>query len=199
MLEYKSMKSSPRESLPNTQAWGGTTDPTDHDPESFRYLVHMDSGLTYFKTAACIYRLLDTHPEKEGARYLDDLSQIRTANTLSASLIDQNNKKLWFAGRYGLILNILEQDIIATAPHDAYPYDAEYFGWIKSKYGVMKPEALIAKTTGHNEVVCTPSAVTVAGVLLLDETWPDRPDTPHLEDVISQATESNLPIVVLGR
>ncbi len=93
--------------------WGETSDPKEHDPKKFRYLVH---ALNPFATA--LQPLVAISAESSGAYKVDKSEGDQSINlfdqperlgervSLSMSLIDQNHTGTW--GQGGIIVDAPE-------------------------------------------------------------------------------------------
>ena len=102
-----------------SEYWGGVTDPGQHDPTSFRYLVH---GLNLGDTSHAAYlrrRAIDLGIGDIPGQAIDlsaEPHRIRETVTKSTSLIDPHYTTLTWAWA-GLILGVPAEDVLITSPH----------------------------------------------------------------------------------
>lgn len=84
------------EKLTDIHLWGGTTDPTQHDPQQYRYLVHAINPASYMNIIT-----IKASEARDGITYnnswgdqsismYDQPERISERVSLSMSLIDQN-------------------------------------------------------------------------------------------------------------
>jgi hypothetical protein len=113
--------------LPSSQTdsvhWGDTTDPSSHDPNNFRYLVH---GMSVRGTASMAeayeginrdsYGLTDEAVAAQRTDLLSTPEQVQKRITMSTSLIDAERRHTW--NEAGIILGVPEEDVLITAPRD---------------------------------------------------------------------------------
>ncbi len=154
--------------MPGTHftVWGGVTDPACHDPESYRYLVHIDSGFIDYE-------------QKRKRYFIDDLTEIdiplgtghRTSRNrqpvISASLISHEVNPLFVSGSHGLILEAPDDAIIATSATDIW-IDDESLDRL-SRLSPHEANQLLEQTSPitNNEVVLDPRLLVVTGIIFL--------------------------------
>jgi hypothetical protein len=145
---------------PPTEIWGSVTDPTQHDPENFRYLVHainplavhtmpladMQFGQHIISSAATGDQRISMYnePERVGERV-----------SLSMSLIDSGHTATW--GNAGLIIEAPKANIAITSPIDAgiLNADHELLSAMANAGNIMDGDELLERTSvyEHNEIV----------------------------------------------
>ncbi len=91
--------------------WGETTDPKEHNPKHFRYLVHAINPFAKMSaTAGCALGLMEGFgPETSGDQSISMYKQperIGDRVSASMSLIDQDHTATW--GPVGLLLMLLK-------------------------------------------------------------------------------------------
>ncbi len=111
------------EKEPEIKIWGEVSDPKEHDPKKFRYLVHAFNPL-----ATATQRLAAISSEISGAYKVDKSQGDQSINlfdqpdrlgervSLSMSLIDQEHTETW--GEGGIIVEAPESNIIITSSAD---------------------------------------------------------------------------------
>lgn len=139
---------------------GDTTDPTQHDPTSFRYLVH---SLNPYAASNILYMLSGVGASADpshgdGDQSINMYEQPERAAeriSLSMSLIDQDHTATW--GHGGLIISAPEENIVLTSrtDADAHNNDKNFLLEQSVRHGVMSAEQLLATTSPrqYNEVV----------------------------------------------
>jgi len=163
MLEYKLMKTP--EQSPDIPKWGGTTDPIQHDPLQYRYLVHAINPFSSMKA-----QLITLYDARDGIKYdeswgdqkismYDQPERIGERVSLSMSLIDQDHTATW--GEAGLIVEAPEQNVVLTSSSDvgAHNNNLDFLLKQAQNHGVMSVDNLISSTSPHsyNEVVAVAS------------------------------------------
>ena len=139
---------------------GDTTDPTQHDPTSFRYLVH---SLNPYAALNILYMLSSVGASADPSHGDGDQSinmyeqpeRVAERISLSMSLIDQDHTATW--GHGGLIISAPEENIVLTSrtDADAHNNDKNFLLEQSVRHGVMSAEQLLATTSPrqYNEVV----------------------------------------------
>lgn len=117
-----SEKDRPIEQYHQPRFWGETTDPKEHSPKHFRYLVHAINP--FAKIGAMAGCALDSMegfgPEASGDQSISMYKQperIGDRVSASMSLIDQDHTATWGSG--GLIIDAPEENIVITSGADA--------------------------------------------------------------------------------
>lgn len=139
---------------------GDTTDPTQHDPTSFRYLVH---SLNPYAALNILYMLssvgASTDPSHgdgdQSINMYEQPERVAERISLSMSLIDQDHTATW--GHGGLIISAPEENIVLASrtDADAHNNDKNFLLEQSVRHGVMSAEQLLATTSPrqYNEVV----------------------------------------------
>jgi len=126
-------------------SWGNITDPTLHNPESFRYLVHADTGC------------------HNTTRYFaDDLDAITELDMVSASLIDSAHSRT-FASTFGIIIEVPVQDVLAA---DCRDLNSKNNTSVALSMGVKDPEVILEGSTDFmwNEILINPKDIMIRGI-----------------------------------
>ena len=103
---------------PNTgvEIWGGVTDPTEHNPENFRYLLLRDTG-----THEWIPNRSGIGQKAESSSFLiEDPARIVEIPGVWGSVIDQDHMSIPPQGRHLLIAEVDADGVVMTEPHDHY-------------------------------------------------------------------------------
>lgn len=111
------------EEEPGPKIWGGVSDPKEHDPKKFRYLVH---AFNPFATASQplvaisaelsgVYKG-DKSEGDQSINLFEEPERLGERVSLSMSLIDQEHTETWEQG--GIIVEAPEENIVITSPVD---------------------------------------------------------------------------------
>jgi len=184
----------------NFKPWGGVTSPNLHNPELFRYLIHVDSGFN--------------DPEVTSKRFFtDNISSINNPFRLSAqrghwndkpeqplyisaSLIDTQHRKLFVGGRHGLIIEAPREGILATSPTDILTAGVK----IHDKALILEPNELLEATAEerYNEVVIRPELIVVRAIAYLNSAiYSHHLEGPSLEELEGVSRSLSLPLIML--
>lgn len=149
------------EHLAEAPKWGGTTDPNQHDPTNFRYLVH---AINPFSSISA--RIITMYDARDGITYdeswgdqkismYDQPERLGERVSLSMSLIDQDHTATW--GEAGLIVEAPEQNIVLTSSSDAGAHNnnLDFLLQQADKHGVLSGDNLMRSSSpySYNEVV----------------------------------------------
>ena len=141
--------------------WGQTTDPSQHNPDGFRYLVHAFN--LYARGNALILNNLVTQDEgtvtdEVGDQSIDVFKEPERINervSLSMSLIDQDHTATW--GGAGIIVAVPESSIVLTSPTDAGVPNSHRNHLIAKgrSMGILSPDEMLERSSPieHNEIV----------------------------------------------
>lgn len=146
-----------------SKVWGGVTDPSHHNPDRYRYLVHAFNPfakLTMPLAQLTAHRdgIMDATDKSHGDQSIDLFRQPDRLNervSLSTSLIDQDHHGTW--GSIGLILEAPEDNIVITASSDVGSLNAspDFLRQQAESHRHMSGDQLLQQTppTSYNEVV----------------------------------------------
>lgn len=149
------------EQLAEAPVWGGTTDPTQHDPKQFRYLVHAINPFSQMNALQ-----ITLYDAKDGIEYdeswgdqkismYEQPERVSERVSLSMSLVDQDHSATW--GEAGLIVEAPEQNVVLTSSSDAGAHNNNLNFLLRQaqKHGVMSGDNLLRSTSpySYNEVV----------------------------------------------
>ena len=194
MAETSTTLSSPE--VEDQAIWGGVTDPTQHDPKHFRYLLHIDSG----------HRLVpfdpnDPHNDDLWEYALDDPDKLRSLDYISASLVDENHPVLYqfTSSSHGFILESPKSSIIAATSRDMFARSkSKSAEGLRNEFGVPDPEQLLNETRINewNEVVVSPDGMVIKALFWTDTKADD--EAPFEKEAVKSAAEKlRLPFLEL--
>lgn len=105
------------------EPWGNVTDPKNHNPTKFRYLVHAINPMATTSMGMVGAMVLKDEPtsvnKDEGDQTLNLFSNPEKLDqrvALSSSLVDQTHHGTW--GRAGLIYETPSENVLITSPQD---------------------------------------------------------------------------------
>lgn len=165
-----------------TLYWGDVTNPLEHNPDNFRYLVHMDTGRW--------------SEDSEKRFYVDNIDSIFTAPRLSTSLIS-NNRKRAFVAIHGFIVGVPECDVLATHSGDMWSSKLET-EHLMEQWPVQPPEDVLNGPSTwpvNNEVIVSPEQMTIMGILVTATCF--YSDSHSIEFLCLKADELLVPIVTV--
>ena len=141
--------------------WGGVTDPAEHDPANFRYLIHAINPRA--RSSAIFYLRIEVGREVNYGGLVGDQSisvyhypeRLAERVFLSMSLIDQDHTCTW--GEIGLIVGAPDANIVLISIEDIGLY-RDYFKALFRPAGLSERkngDELLQNTDplDHNEVV----------------------------------------------
>ena len=140
--------------------WGQTTDPSQHNPEDFRYLVH---AFNPHARLGALFIQLVTRDEEAVADGQGDQSinvfkepeRVDERVSLSMSLIDQDHTATW--GGAGIIMAAPESSVVLTSPTDAGTPNSHRDRLIaKGRFmGILSPDEILERSSPdrYNEIV----------------------------------------------
>lgn len=147
--------------------WGETTDPKEHDPEKFRYLVHAFKPFARasqpivaisaeLSGAFQDYKLQDDKLQgDQSINLFEQPEKLGERVSLCMSLIDQNHTGTW--GKGGIIVDAPEENIVITSPTDAGSHSSsKEFLEIQARYQLPRSGEQLLQSTPrgtYNEVV----------------------------------------------
>ncbi|MFO0970850.1 MAG: hypothetical protein U0520_00655 [Candidatus Saccharimonadales bacterium] len=153
----------PNHLAPRTELWGNVTEPEQHNPQSYRYLVHainpigqrmvFASALSFSQEG--IYGSADEQPGDQTVSLIDNPERVGDRVAVSMSLIDQDHTGTW--GNAGLIVTAPEDNVILTHSRDVGTHggDIDMLRKQSERYVKFDPDQLLAASSEntYNEVV----------------------------------------------
>lgn len=183
-----------------SDSWGNTTDPREHNPQQFRYLVHMFNPFNealHGPTA-----LGEERSEQQAINLMEQPERISERVSLSMSLVDQDRMEVWGLG--GLIVYAPESNIIITSPRDSAVKNSDLRGLSDRARELprLSPEEVLNQTARgkYNEIVAQGekegSRLEVSGILLVKDIDGDTAnDSNFVAKLREQAERLGLPLI----
>jgi len=208
-MNFEGGKPATPEKEPPVKIWGEATDPKDHDPNNFRYLVH---AFNHFATAS--QPLAAISAERSGAYKVDKSQGDQSTNlfdqperldervSLSMSLIDQEHTGTW--GQGGVIVEAPEENIVITSPTDTGSHSSskEFLRKQGQDQFRISGEQLLQSTSDgiYNEVVAfakseTGETVRLKGFFIKVDKRGQPTDSVIAQKMRQHAARLNLPLV----
>lgn len=137
--------------------WGETTDPDQHNPDNFRYLVHAFNPFSLFNA---IYTSKETDASNDEVRRQSIDLRIRPEDidervSVSMSLIENGRTATYGSG--GIIVQAPESSIVLTSPTDAGAINSNKERLVAQgqSRGLLSPDQLLERGSPrtYNEVV----------------------------------------------
>lgn len=197
--ETPAVTSSEREPQPR---WGETTDPREHDPKRFRYLVHaFNSASLGMNVQAQVYG----HSARQAVNLVNEPLRVAERVSVSMSLIDQDHTQTWGSG--GLILDAPPETIMVASPKDAGVTNADERSLrLRAQQQPPLPADEVLRTMSpkyYNEVVAlgtdehTGASLRLKGFFMIQDSDGDVAD-PKLQARLKQHAETTgLPFVAI--
>lgn len=187
----------PRENISEEAFWGNTTDPKEHDPGSFRYLVH---AFNKYNEQANLGILAgwDTYSEEQAIDLLQKPDELWKRISLSMSLINQDHAVTWGPG--GLIVRSPLSNIVIASNADEHVINSK----VKNTRGsvILEPDELLKRTEAesYNEIVALGvdkegRRLELAGFFFMTDIDGDPADYSTYERMAELASYYELPAV----
>lgn len=183
--------------------WGQTTDPSQHNPEDFRYLVH---AFNPHARLGALFIQLVTRDEEAVADGQGDQSinvfkepeRVDERVSLSMSLIDQDHTATW--GGAGIIMAAPESSVVLTSPTDAGTPNSHRDRLIaKGRFmGILSPDEILERSSPdrYNEIVALGSTgLKAVGFFYKVNSRKNPIDTGLAKAIHSLGCRMSLPVV----
>lgn len=196
------------ENISNFEPWGGVTNPREHNPEKFRYLIHAINPMATVTMGLIGAVTLmdnpapnaDTGEGDQTVNLYSEPERLAERVALSCSLVDQDHTKTW--GEAGLIVEALPGNVLVTSAKDvgaiASTKEVEN---LRREYSLLTAEQLLQQTGAgsYNEVVVVASKegakVKLAG-FFYKVTSDGKPfDKSLYQQMKAHASRLNLPLI----
>lgn len=197
------------EKEPEPKIWGGVSDPKEHDPKNFRYLVHAfkpfaTASLPLVAISAELYGAyqVDKSEGNQSINLFDQPERLGERVSLSMSLIDQEHTGTW--GKGGIIVEAPEKNIVITSPTDTGSHNSskEFLRRQAQDQLRLSGEQLLQSTFDgfYNEVVAFAKAesgetVRLKGFFIKVDKHGQPTDPVIAEKMRQHAIRLNLPLV----
>lgn len=202
--EQASIQKSPTEKVerPEPKIWGNVTNPSNHNPNNFRYLVHAFNTLNEeFNLGVVLSE--EGFSQAQAIDLLKEPAKVAERVSLSMSIIDQNHTNVWgYSG--GLIVSSPETNILIASPKDvgAINSNRDALRAMASQKSLLSADEVLSQTPDgkYNEIVAL-GRTQVGGELKLDgfftvtDTDGDIDNPAIVERLKTLATAMNLPFV----
>lgn len=122
-INFEGVNPTSPEKEPELKIWGEVSDPKEHDPKKFRYLVHAfnpfaraSQPLAAISAGLSGAYRVDKSEGDQSINLFDQPERLSERVSLSMSLIDQEHTGTW--GQGGIIVEAPEGNIVITSPTD---------------------------------------------------------------------------------
>lgn len=197
------------EKEPELKIWGEVSDPKEHDPKKFRYLVHaFNPFATASQPLAAISAELsgaykvDKSEGDQSINLFDQPERLSERVSLSMSLIDQEHTGTW--GQGGIIVEAPEGNIVITSPTDTGSHSSskDFIRRQAQDQLHLSGEQLLQSTSDgiYNEVVAfakseSGETVRLKGLFIKVDKRGQPTDPVIAEKMKQHARRLNLPLV----
>ncbi len=198
--EYKSRHSRVTPTR-ETLEWGSMTDPKEHNPDYFAYIVHGLSGDSNHSQQ----RLVDLYALRDGEEiatsYENPLAKPElfvTRSHISCSLITQDYHNLWM-NKGGLILKVPRENIRKAAPEDLGTVSVgdEYDAYLPDPAWVLHGGLNEVSIAGVNKQAGTQIEIE-GGIIIVDPLTGAPVDKELARNVRLFCEKLGLPVIELG-
>lgn len=184
--------------------WGQTTDPSQHNPDNFRYLVH---AFNPFSLVNAIYISKKTGASNDEVRRQSIDLQIRPEDidervSVSMSLIENGRTATYGSG--GIIVQAPESSVVLTSPTDAGVLNSYRDRLITQgqSRGLLSPDQLLERGSPHtyNEVVALGrSGLRAVGLFYKVDSRRKPVDSDQAANMLSLGRRTGLPVVEIPK
>ena len=180
--------------------WGQTTDPSQHNPDDFRYLVHAFNPFSLFNA---IYTSKKTGASNDEVRRQSIDLRIRPEEidervSVSMSLIENGHTATY--GSSGIIVQAPESSIVLTSPTDAGAINSNKGRLVAQgqSRGLLSPDQLLERGSPrtYNEVVALGrSGLRAAGFFYKVDSRKTPVDSDLAANMLGLGRRTGLPVV----
>ena len=180
--------------------WGQTTDPDQHNPDNFRYLVHAFNPFSLFNA---IYTSKKTGASNDEVRRQSIDLRIRPEEidervSVSMSLIENGRTATYGSG--GIIVQAPESSIVLTSPTDAGAINSNkgYLVAQDQSKGLLSPDQLFERSSSrtYNEVVALGrSGLRAVGFFYKVDSRKKPVDSGLAANMLGLGSRTGLPVV----
>lgn len=180
--------------------WGETTDPDQHNPDNFRYLVHAFNPFSLFNA---IYTSKETDASNDEVRRQSIDLRIRPEDidervSVSMSLIENGRTATYGSG--GIIVQAPESSIVLTSPTDAGAINSNKERLVAQgqSRGLLSPDQLLERGSPrtYNEVVALGrSGLRAAGFFYKVDSRKKPVDSDLAANMLGLGRRTGLPVV----
>lgn len=184
--------------------WGQTTDPSQHNPDNFRYLVH---AFNPFSLVNAIYISKKTGASNDEVRRQSIDLQIRPEDidervSVSMSLIENGRTATYGSG--GIIVQAPESSVVLTSPTDAGVLNSYRDRLITQgqSRGLLSPDQLLECSSPHtyNEVIALGrSGLRAVGFFYKVDSRKKPVDSDLAANMLGLGRRTGLPVVEIPK
>ncbi len=184
--------------------WGQTTDPSQHNPDNFRYLVHAFNPFSLFNA---IYISKKTGASNDEVRRQSIDLRIRPEEideraSVSMSLIENGHTATY--GSSGIIVQAPESSIVFTSPTDAGVINSNKERLVArgQSRGLLSPDQLLEHGSPHtyNEVVALGrSGLRAVGLFYKVDSRKKPVDSDQAANMLGLGRRTGLPVVEIPK
>lgn len=184
--------------------WGQTTDPSQHNPDNFRYLVHAFNPFSLFNA---IYISKKTGASNDEVRRQSIDLRIRPEEidervSVSMSLIENGHTATYGSG--GIIVQAPESSIVFTSPTDAGVINSNKGRLVArgQSRGLLSPDQLLERSSPHtyNEVVALGrSGLRAVGFFYKVDSRKKPVDSDLAANMLGLGRRTGLPVVEIPK
>lgn len=183
--------------------WGQTTDPSQHNPGGFRYLVHAFNpdarlGALFIQLVTQDEGAVADGKGDQSINVFKEPERVDERVSLSMSLIDQGHTATW--GGAGIIVAAPESSVVLTSPTDAGVLNSHRDRLIAQgrSRGILSPDEILERSSPimHNEIVALgQSGLKAVGFFYKVNSRKNPIDAGLAESMRRLGCEMNLPVV----
>lgn len=211
MDEAKNLESKEQ---PAREAWGNTTNPKNHNPSSFRYLVYGINPMAKLTIPSIMHQEISDRTGKgksvddsvrsgQSVDLLAHPEQLVRRASLSMSLIDQEHLGTWGSG--GLIVQVPRGNVLLTSSEDlgAANWNIDRLRERGKKEPPIEAGILLQKTTpsNYNEVVAVTQTesgnIQLQGFFIKTNVDGNPISQTLVDEIKKQAERLHLPVVLI--
>lgn len=205
LLKMEIQEVQPPEEIKNVTPWGNVTDPTEHNPNNFRYLVYgINPAARLTMPGLHTPKDIDKKDGDQTINIADSPERIAERVSLSCSLIDQNHTGTW--GNAGIIVESPTTNVIMDGAEDLGAISENKEMLLKQAEGrkLIPPDELLSSSsrTSYNEIVIlaeNKGQKVKLGGFFVKVTEDGKPLDDHLAMIFKEhATRLNLPLVFIS-
>lgn len=184
--------------------WGQTTDPSQHNPDNFRYLVHAFNPFSLFNA---FYISKKTGASNDEVRRQSIDLRIRPEEidervSVSMSLIENGHTATY--GSSGIIVQAPESSIVFTSPTDAGVINSNKGRLVArgQSRGLLSPDQLLEHGSPHtyNEVVALGrSGLRAVGLFYKVDSRKKPVDSDQAANMLGLGRRTGLPVVEIPK
>jgi hypothetical protein len=183
------------------EAWGGVSDPRQHNPQEFRYLIH---SFNDFNQALSIQTVTSGFSEQQAVNLQQQPDRVADRVSLSMSLIDQAHTVTWGPG--GLIVKAPESNVLIASPEDAAVSNSDIQALKEDAASrkLLSPDEVLSDTPDgkYNEIVAVGrdangNQLELDGFFIVQDVDGDISNEPLKRHLQTLAIQKGLPFITI--